>query len=638
MNLAKLFKLPKKLGDSMLISLINNMVDYLRTYDSVIKVDDNGNVIIETFDEAMNFNSNGGSILFNTAGPDDDYDDFKVKAGYIELESIEQSDILLKSDGSLILETLQNNWIYLQSGGRITLESNNGKSIYLNSSGEINISSDNACNIYLNADDVLSLQANSNVYIESGNGGSINIDSNVYITDNNGAFIELDSSIAIQAEEGARIVLTDSIIITANMPINITSNTGDIYLKATHNGVTLESGDGEGTYLHAIDQSENKETTIEQYGNGIIYRQKHGSANEIYFRIDADGKIYGTTINKTIDYELVNNSTTNDHIMKFILRSPFDNNTEAINVTEDNSESGDITINCSNINCIGLLEVFANNTDYNTNSAVTVKLLYVMEDGDEHEFIKSYDFMGIHDNPLTRIEIPVDLNHLEKFTIIYDNDYCYTADTLITLADGSTKQVKDITYDDELKVWNFDEGKDDVAKPLWIKRTEHAKSYQLVTLSDGNTIKLCGSDGKYHCMFDVTEQKFNHAVDCIGHEVYTENGIATVVSIEEVKEKVDHYNIVTNYHMNLYANHILTSTEKNNIYPIADMKFVKDDRKIVPYEEFEKAHISREYYDGWRAGEWSEPLKDVITHLRRRKMYAKPQKRVKDGLRTDYFG
>ena len=68
------------------------------------------------------------------------------------------------------------------------------------------------------------------------------------------------------------------------------------------------------------------------------------------------------------------------------------------------------------------------------------------------------------------------------------------------------------------------------------------------------------------------------------------------------------------------------------------MKFVKDDRKIVPYEEFEKAHISREYYDGWRAGEWNEPLKDVITHLRRRKMYAKPQKRVKDGLRTDYFG
>ena len=230
-----------------------------------------------------------------------------------------------------------------------------------------------------------------------------------------------------------------------------------------------------------------------------------------------------------------------------------------------------------------------------------------------------------------------DISNIDTIKVS-SHSYCYTADTLITLADGSTKQVKDITYDDELKVWNFDEGKDDVAKPLWIKRTEHAKSYQLVTLSDGNTIKLCGSDGKYHCMFDITEQKFNHAVDCVGHEVYTENGIATVVSIEEVKEKVDHYNIVTNYHMNLYANHILTSTEKNNIYPIEDMKFVKDDRKIVPYEEFEKAHISREYYDGWRAGEWNEPLKDVITHLRRRKMYAKPQKRVKDGLRTDYFG
>ena len=38
----------------------------------------------------------------------------------------------------------------------------------------------------------------------------------------------------------------------------------------------------------------------------------------------------------------------------------------------------------------------------------------------------------------------------------------------------------------------------------------------------------------------------------------------------------------------------------NNLYPIKDRKFVKDDRKIVPFEELK---VPREYYDGFRLGE-----------------------------------
>lgn len=492
MNLAKLFKLPKKLGDSMLISLINNMVDYLRNYDNAIKVDDDG---------------------------------------YIHLAA---DELYLETDGNDIDIHVNNN-IYLNSDGEINL----------NSYGDIQLTTANNSSIVLSSDSNIDLISNSD--------------------------------------------------------INLTASYG--------NPITLQIRDGD--YDRAL--------ILWADDDGLQYIQD----SITFLQIDKDGEIYGKRLEKTINVKISNN-VSEGLIYTITFYSENDNISESMTVSSDDYDDINIGIQYPNYNSNGYLKVSVDSGGFKGTVAINPNNENII--------------FGINNANLNNFIIPINFKITNEILINLDDNYCYTADTLITLADGTTKQVKDITYDDELKVWNFDEGKDDIAKPLWIKRTEYAKSYQLVTLSDGNTIKLCGSDGKYHCMFDVTEQKFNHAVDCIGHEVYTENGIATVVSIEEVKEKVDHYNIVTNYHMNLYANHILTSTEKNNIYPIADMKFVKDDREIVPYEEFEKAHISREYYDGWRAGEWSEPLKDVITHLRHRKIYAKPQKRVKDGLRTDYFG
>ena len=202
---------------------------------------------------------------------------------------------------------------------------------------------------------------------------------------------------------------------------------------------------------------------------------------------------------------------------------------------------------------------------------------------------------------------------------IQTSTMCYAEDTLITLSDGTTKKVQDITYNDILKVWNFDEGKSDSAKPIWIKVEQTANQYALVKLSDSNSIKLVGTDGKYHCMYDMDEQKFIHAIDCIGHNVYTENGIAKVESLEIINEPVKFYNIVTNVHLNCYANHILTSTEKNNIYPINDMKFVKDSREFKPYEAFENYGISLDDYNGWRIAEQLMSVEECIKFVKQRK-------------------
>lgn len=572
MNLAKLFKLPKKLGNSLLISLINNMVDYLRNYDSAIKVDDHGYIHLAADD--LYLDADGSDIDIHGDGAIFLYSEYAIELmsgdecdirlnsdAAIELNSNNEYNINIVSSAQINLTTDNENSINLDSNGGIYLDSNNENGIYLNSDGEIGLISNNGYNINLNSDNEINLTSRSGIYIIDTEGNDIKLSTQngdydrdlILWNDSDGLIYKQDNERYFQIDENGLIIIKERDALSAN-------------------------------------------SILQDY----IFGEELTHDIELHINNEDFGKLI---INSIVDNEIIDISDTNQNITKSIRLRP-DNTIITITYIYKSFNNGDYVI-------IKYKDNTEKDFDIPTNIGTNIynSFTFCIED------IEKISYIGLH-----------------------NGGYCYTADTIITLADGTTKQVKDITYDDELKVWNFDEGKDDVAKPLWIKRTEYAKSYQLVTLSDGNTIKLCGSDGKYHCMFDVTEQKFNHAVDCIGHEVYTENGIATVVSIEEVKEKVDHYNVVTNYHMNLYANHILTSTEKNNIYPIADMKFVKDDRKIVPYEEFEKAHISRKYYDGWRAGEWSEPLKDVITHLRRRKMYAKPQKHVKDGLRTDYFG
>ena len=57
--------------------------------------------------------------------------------------------------------------------------------------------------------------------------------------------------------------------------------------------------------------------------------------------------------------------------------------------------------------------------------------------------------------------------------------------------------------------------------------------------------------------------------------LHTKNGKVKVVNKKVIREKTTFYNVVTNVHMNMFTNGILTSTRLNNIYPISNMRFVK---------------------------------------------------------------
>ena len=179
---------------------------------------------------------------------------------------------------------------------------------------------------------------------------------------------------------------------------------------------------------------------------------------------------------------------------------------------------------------------------------------------------------------------------------------CYIKNTNITLAEGcKVKFVQDITYDDELLVWDFDNACYTSAKPLWIKKAQKTEQYYHCIFENGIVLDLVGSDGNCHAIFNIDDNCFEYANKCIGKRIMTQHGITKLISCEIKNEIVEFYNIITEYHMNCFANNILTSTKMNNIYTIHNMKFIKESRELIPYEAF--TNIPIEFYKGLRLGE-----------------------------------
>ena len=183
---------------------------------------------------------------------------------------------------------------------------------------------------------------------------------------------------------------------------------------------------------------------------------------------------------------------------------------------------------------------------------------------------------------------------------------CFTENTLISTKNGD-KFVQDITYDDDVLVWNFDEGKLDYAKPIFIKQEQTSDSYWHVTDEDGNTVNLVGSNGKSHRLYNKKTHLFEYPQDI------------PECKCEEIHESVKYYNIVTAYHFNCYANGILTSKRYSNmLYPITDeMKYDKTVKHtntckreqfgFLTDDEFEKLRLSEM--------EYSDEMCDEVKHF-----------------------
>ena len=164
------------------------------------------------------------------------------------------------------------------------------------------------------------------------------------------------------------------------------------------------------------------------------------------------------------------------------------------------------------------------------------------------------------------------------------------------------KKIKDVTYDDDLVVWDFDKGEFTTAKPLWIMRPKVSTEYNLLKFSDGSELKTIYQ----HRIFNKEAGKFTYPMTDetpIGTTTYTADGKEVKLVSKEVVSvpEVEYVNIITKYHINVFANNILTSCRFSNLYPIKDMKYVKDDRELADKSEFE--NIPEEYVEGLRLAE-----------------------------------
>ena len=158
---------------------------------------------------------------------------------------------------------------------------------------------------------------------------------------------------------------------------------------------------------------------------------------------------------------------------------------------------------------------------------------------------------------------------------------CLAAGTLITLADGSKKEIQHVTYEDQLLVWDFYKG-EYAAVPSALIVNHGMDDYTIIELlfDDGTRVKAVNA----HAFFDADENKFvlidaENAEEFIGHKfVKNEDSETKTVELVECKVYEDHtasYTLVSAGHYNFLTEGIFSLT--NAFHQMQEGLVVGDD-------------------------------------------------------------
>lgn len=192
---------------------------------------------------------------------------------------------------------------------------------------------------------------------------------------------------------------------------------------------------------------------------------------------------------------------------------------------------------------------------------------------------------------------------------------CLLAGTQIALSDGTHKAIEHITYTDKLLSWDFDRGCYAETTAVWIKRSETGSQYNLLTFSDGTTLRTFDQ----HRIFNKQAGAFTYpmtAATPVGTVTVNEHGQEiTLTNKQVIRDTIEYYNVITDYHMNLFSDSVLTSCRFNNIYPIVDMKFAKDGRTPRTRAEFE--NVPDRFFHGLRLAEQTADIETVEWYVNR---------------------
>lgn len=221
-----------------------------------------------------------------------------------------------------------------------------------------------------------------------------------------------------------------------------------------------------------------------------------------------------------------------------------------------------------------------------------------------HDFIYTEGFY----KKINGVEQPFDtwisVSDGDAIAMFADNS-CIVSGALVTMANGTLKLIDNVTYGDLLRVWDFDNGRWAEARPIWVKRTETASSFWTDTFSDGRILKTVGPYG--HRLLNIEKGRWEYDTNCVGKRVMTADGEATLLSCKKTFGEVEFYNVITERHFNVVCNGVLTSSSRNNLYPIRDMRFVKEHRAVRQMSDFVFPNaVSERFYAGCRLFETAD--------------------------------
>ena len=142
---------------------------------------------------------------------------------------------------------------------------------------------------------------------------------------------------------------------------------------------------------------------------------------------------------------------------------------------------------------------------------------------------------------------------------------CFAEGTLITLADGSTKKIEDLTKDDYVLAWDFEKGTY-VAVPVLLSVYHGTYETNIINLvfEDGTTLKMILEHGFFDATINewvyIDENNYNLFV---GHEFVSQdllNSYSTLKLVDAyvTTETVGVYGPVAAYTINCYAQGILS--------------------------------------------------------------------------------
>ena len=165
---------------------------------------------------------------------------------------------------------------------------------------------------------------------------------------------------------------------------------------------------------------------------------------------------------------------------------------------------------------------------------------------------------------------------------------CVTADTLVTLADGTQKRIDAVTFDDKILVWNFYTGFYDIAPAMaLVNHGYEQNSIIKLSFSNGAVLKFIG----VHGAFSKDENRFvdinvGNASSYIGDTFLASSAAGfvdvTLLDVEIYSEYVESWTIVTEKHYNAVLNGMLTANPSvSEAFTDAEVP------EIEPYEVFE---------------------------------------------------